>query len=91
MQLSDVDIKKGLELGHITINNFDENRLQPASYDVLLGYEFMIFNNHKLECIDPKKPIHEFMEKVVLSSSDEYFVIQSGAIYFGCHQRLFWM
>jgi len=33
MQLSDIDIKQALEAGDITINDFDENRLQPASYD----------------------------------------------------------
>lgn len=94
MQLSDIDIKKGIELGDIVISDFDEKRLQPASYDVLLGYEFMIFNNHKFECIDPKKPIHEFMEKIFLSSPEEYFVIHPGQFilgvtkdYFGCNEK----
>lgn len=94
MQLSDVDIKQGLEAGDIIIHDFDETRLQPASYDVLLGYEFMIFNNHKFESIDPKKSIHEFMEKVTLKDKEEYFVIHPGQFvlgvtydYFGCNQK----
>jgi dCTP deaminase len=94
MQLSDVDIKKGIELGDIIINDFDESRLQPASYDVLLGYEFMIFNSHKFEYIDPKKSVHEFMEKVTLKDKDEYFVIHPGQFvlgvtkdFFGCNEK----
>ncbi len=83
MQLSDIDIKQAIESGDVTIENFDENRLQPASYDVLLGYEFMLFTSHKLECIDPKKPIHEYMEKVTLTNTDDYFVIHPGQFILG--------
>jgi deoxycytidine triphosphate deaminase len=36
MYLSDVDIKKALESKDIVISDFDEKRLQPASYDILL-------------------------------------------------------
>ena len=43
MYLSDIDIKKALKSGDITISDFDPERLQPASYDILLGFEFLVF------------------------------------------------
>ena len=94
MQLSDQEIRKALQDGQIRIDNFDESRLQPASYDILLGYELMIFNNHKFECIDPKKAVDKFMEKITLTSPEEYFVIHPGQFvlgvtldYFGCNEK----
>jgi dCTP deaminase len=75
MQLSDVDIKKALENGEIVISDFDEKRLQPASYDVLLGNEFMVFKTHKLGSIDPRKSVSEHMYKIKLNSPDDYFTI----------------
>jgi len=75
MQLSDVDIKKALELNQITIKDFDEKRLQPASYDVLLGYEFIVFDSHKKESIDPRKETNDYTKKVILNSEEDFFVL----------------
>jgi deoxycytidine triphosphate deaminase len=36
MFLSDIDIEKAINRKDITISNFDIDRLQPASYDILL-------------------------------------------------------
>lgn len=83
MQLSDLDIKAALETGSVTIDNFDETRLQPASYDVLLGYEFLIFNKHKINSIDPRKPISEAMEKITLKSIDESFILHPNEFVLG--------
>jgi dCTP deaminase len=75
MFLSDSDIKKALAQGEITIRDFDPQRLQPASYDVLLGNEFMIFDDHRLEVLDPKKPVKDSMTKVVVESAEDYFIL----------------
>lgn len=53
MFLSDVDIKKGIENGSITIEPFVEERLQVASYDVTLGNEFEVTDRHNTQAIDP--------------------------------------
>ena len=37
MFLSDIDIQKNIESGDILITDFDNSRLQPASYDIRLG------------------------------------------------------
>jgi len=75
MFLSDVDIKQALQDGDIIIENFDEKRLQPASYDLLLGHDFMVFNRHAVEIIDPKKPVDNLMNKVHLETEDDFFVL----------------
>jgi dCTP deaminase len=75
MQLSDIDIKEALLNKKIFIEEFDESRLQPASYDVLLGSEFMVFKSHQIGVIDPKLPVKDFMYKIKLNSPDDYFTI----------------
>jgi dCTP deaminase len=73
--LSDEDIKKQLELGTLTIDPFDPNRLQPASYDVLLGHDFLVFDNTKLAVIDPKIDSAEYTRRVTLKHSGEYIIL----------------
>lgn len=75
MFLSDVDIKQALKNGDITIKDFDPKRLQPASYDVLLGYEFMVFKRHTQAVIDPSEPIDGLMEKISLKSEKDFFIL----------------
>lgn len=75
MKLSDRDIKKHLELGDINIEDFDINRLQPASYDVLLGYDFMTFDRHCFSAIDPNVDISSYMTKTTLKNKTDFFVL----------------
>jgi dCTP deaminase len=82
MQLSDIDILKALETKDVLIEYFDQNRLQPASYDVLLGSDFLVFDNHKIACIDPKQPVTENMRKVTISD-DDFFIIHPGEFVLG--------
>ena len=83
MQLSDIDIKNGLSNQSITIDNFDLTRLQPASYDVLLGYEFMVFDSHKIDCIDPRSPLSHYTTKVTLNSEDDHLILHPGQFILG--------
>lgn len=83
MQLSDVDIKKSLSDQSITIDNFDLSRLQPASYDVLLGYEFMVFESHKADCIDPKSPLSNYTTKIILESEEDHITLHPGQFILG--------
>ncbi|PIR61377.1 MAG: dCTP deaminase [Candidatus Pacebacteria bacterium CG_4_10_14_0_8_um_filter_43_12] len=75
MYLSDVDIKQALKDKEIVIKDFDESRLQPASYDILLGFEFMVFQRHTQAVIDPKKPAELYMEKIILKSEADCFIL----------------
>jgi deoxycytidine triphosphate deaminase len=70
MFLSDLQIKEALKAGDITIKDFDEKRLQPASYDILLGNKFILTESHATQFIDPAKGIFpkisfSYPEKVV--------------------------
>jgi dCTP deaminase len=73
--LSDKDIKAAIQKGSITIQNFDQDRLQPASYDILLGKEFLIFKNHSLDCLDPKIPAKNYMKKITLEGKEDFFIL----------------
>jgi dCTP deaminase len=73
--LSDNDILNGLENKDLIINPFDISQLQPASYDIKLGFEFLVFDNTKVSEIDPKKPVHDFMKKIVLSSENDFIIL----------------
>lgn len=75
MVLSDKDIKKALKNKQIIIENFDPNRLQSASYDVLLGFNFLVFSKHSTEIIDPKKPVKDAMTKITLKDEDDFFIL----------------
>jgi dCTP deaminase len=82
MQLSDTDIKRGLDRGEIFIEPFDPDRLQSASYDVLLGNEFLIFDRHKILVIDPRKNQEVKMTKIKIQPSD-HFIIHPGQFCLG--------
>lgn len=74
MILSDKQIKKCLKIGEITINPFNNDNLQPASYDLHLDNQFKIFKPHQNTIIDPTKPVTEMMEEIFLKDGD-YFVL----------------
>src|SRR3989344_3412022 len=71
MILSDKDIKKNLESGHIKIDPLFPDSIQPASVDVHLGSDFLVFKNTNDVCIDPKNPIDEIMEHLSIDKNRE--------------------
>ncbi len=77
MYLSDVDIKKGVKSGDIVIKDFDEKRLQPASYDILLSNKFIVWNTEKSVAIDPVKKIYPETTEIVIPE-DGHFVLHPG-------------
>ena len=77
MYLSDVDIKKALKAGEIIIEGFDEARLQPASYDILLGNKFVIHNTQGTTAIDPVNKIYPDTREIIIPD-DGQFVLHPG-------------
>ncbi|KUK76889.1 MAG: deoxycytidine triphosphate deaminase [candidate division WS6 bacterium 34_10] len=63
MVLSDKGIKKALKEGHINIDPFVEENLQPASYDLHLGKTLLLFDRGNNSLIDIKKPMESLMVK----------------------------
>ncbi|MBI2357248.1 dCTP deaminase [Candidatus Dojkabacteria bacterium] len=78
MILSDKSIKNKLKSGAITIEPFVLENLQPTSYDLHLGNEFMRFNTKKHKMIDVKKPVSDLMEKIHLDKDDDSYILQPG-------------
>ncbi len=88
MFLSDIDIKKEIKAGNITIKDFDEKRLQPASYDILLGNTFIITDLHATEYIDPSKKIYGKTEEVKIDDGRK-FILHPGVSIIGFSKDYF--
>lgn len=82
MILSDRDIKKALADGHIKIDPLFPNSIQPASVDVHLGADFLVFKNTNNVCIDPKEPIDDIMEPLTIDENRQ-FVLHPGEFALG--------
>jgi dCTP deaminase len=77
MFLVDRDIEKAVLDKKIRIDYFDKTRLQPASYDILLGNRFVINEEYQTQYIDPVNRIYAKTREVVLKD-DEFFVLHPG-------------
>jgi dCTP deaminase len=82
MILSDRDIQKYLKTGKITVDPLFPNSIQPASVDLHLGADFLIFKSSNHVCIDPKEKIDEMMEKVKIDD-DKQFILHPGEFALG--------
>lgn len=82
MILSDIDIKKALASGKITVDPLFPNSLQPASIDLHLGADFLVFKTSQHICIDPKEPLEDLMQEVAIDSKNQ-FIIHPGEFALG--------
>src|SRR3989344_2403649 len=82
MFLSDTDIRAAVLGGEITINDFDEQRLQPASYDILLGNKFIVTEPHTTQAIDPHLNILPKTREINIES-DDHFTLHPGVSILG--------
>lgn len=82
MILSDKDIKKALEEGKIKIDPLFPNSIQPASVDVHLGADFLVFKNTNNVCIDPKEPVDDMMEATSIDENRQ-FILHPGEFALG--------
>ena len=88
MFLSDVDILKEVKKGSITLKPFDQKRLQPASYDILLGDTFLVTDAHSSTFIDPVKKIFPKMNEIKVKKGD-VFVLHPGVSILGYSHEYF--
>lgn len=77
MILSDRTIRKLRATRAIVIEPFVEDQLQPASYDVRLADEFLVFDNTITKQIDPRIDAQPYMRKVKVTE-DEPFILHPG-------------
>jgi dCTP deaminase len=82
MILSDRDLQKALETGHIKVDPLFPNSIQPASIDLHLAGDFLVFKNNQHVCIDPKEPVDGMMEEVAIDET-KHFVLHPGEFALG--------
>lgn len=88
MFLSDIDIKKAVAQGEITLSDFDEKRVQPASYDILLGEKFLVFDTHSTPFIDPVQKILPNYREIIIPEG-ETFTLHPGVSLLGISKDYF--
>ncbi|MFA4936878.1 MAG: dCTP deaminase [Patescibacteria group bacterium] len=82
MILSDKDIKKILAEGRIKIEPLFDESIQPASVDLHLDNQFLIFKNTGHVCIDVREKTPDLMDKVEIKE-DQPFVLHPGEFALG--------
>lgn len=88
MFLSDNDIEKAVKKGEIMLKPFDKKRLQPVSYDILLGNKFVISEEHVSHVVDPMKKIFAQTREVHIKDGHE-FVLHPGTSVLGTSKEFF--
>ncbi len=88
MFLSDVDIKKAIRSGEIVLEPFSPARLQPASYDILLGNKFVENDASFTHFVDPAKKIYAKTTERTVKDGEE-FVLHPGISVLGLSKEFF--
>lgn len=88
MFLSDVDILAAVEAEEITLTPFDKKRLQPASYDILLGNKFVVNDEHVTHLVDPARKIFAKTREIEVEDGEE-FVLHPGVSVLGISKEFF--
>ncbi len=82
MILSDGTIRSLLASGTLIIEPLLPEQVQPASVDVRLGDEFLVFRNHSAEVIDPFERPTDLMETIGVADGHA-FVLHPGEFVLG--------
>ncbi len=88
MFLSDTDIEKAVKQKKVRIDNFEVARLNPASYDILLGNKFIINKEFKSKIIDPVNKIYPETEEIFIADDSE-FILHPGHSVLGISHDFF--
>jgi dCTP deaminase len=88
MFLSDLDIERAIKDGEITLNPFDSARLQPASYDIRLGNQFVVNDESSTHLIDPARKIYAQTREIIVGDGKE-FVLHPGISVLGTSKEFF--
>lgn len=82
MILSDGSIRRALADGRLVIEPIEDGQIQPASVDVRLGPDFLVFRNHTTEVIDPFDKPSDLNERVHMAESTA-FILHPGEFVLG--------
>ena len=82
MLLSDRDIRAAHAEGHISLDPWTDEMVQPASIDVSLDRFFRLFNNHAYTYVDPAENQGELTEQFEVGP-DEPWILHPGEFALG--------
>ncbi|AOS66088.1 dCTP deaminase [Actinoalloteichus hymeniacidonis] len=82
MLLSDLDLRKEIDGGRLTLDPFEPELVQPSSIDVRLDRFFRVFDNTKYTHIDPALQQDE-LTSLVETEGDDPFVLHPGEFVLG--------
>jgi dCTP deaminase len=82
MILSDRDIKQAIKDERIIIDPLFPHAVQPASVDLHLGADFLVFRTDEHTCIDPREPLDKIMERVRINDGRQ-FILHPGQFVLG--------
>jgi dCTP deaminase len=86
MILSDRDLKARLAVGDFVVDPLDDPdlQIQPASIDLRLAHEFIVYRLPHVPCIDPRVPdtVEQYTEPIRIPEGDA-FVLQPGEFALG--------
>lgn len=82
MILSDKDIKQALKDKKISVSPLFPKSIQPASVDLHLGADFLVFRTHKDVCIDLKEETEHLMEEATINDKKQ-FILHPGEFALG--------
>ena len=82
MILSDGAIRRYLADGRLVIEPLTEQQVQPASVDIRLGADFLVFRNHTVEVIDPFDRADDLTEAVRVDDGSA-FILHPGEFVLG--------
>ncbi|GAA4790125.1 Deoxycytidine triphosphate deaminase [Corynebacterium canis] len=86
--LSDRDIRAAIDAGHLGIDPFDADLIQPSSIDVRMDRFFRVFNNSRYTHIDPKQQQDDLTSLVEVVEGDA-FVLHPGEFVLGATLETF--
>jgi dCTP deaminase len=72
--LSDVSIRQAVDDGRLGVDPFDPELIQPASIDIRLDRNFLVFRNTKRPYIDVRQPTDDLMELVEVAEGDPMYL-----------------
>ena len=81
MILSDRSLREQLAAGHIVVEPFDDNCVQPSSIDVKIGNLFRVFRNHTSGVIDVK--LDQDLTELITIPEDGVFMLHPGEFVLG--------
>jgi dCTP deaminase len=74
MILSDKGIREAVKSGAIILDPFNEEDLQPVSYDLHMGKDLLLFDRGRNSLIDVKKPMEHLMVKYEMNEEEGYIL-----------------